>query len=353
MKRALGLCTLLFALGPLAGHCQSAPVDRAREVSDAITAGLLLLHESPEETLAPTRWDTGGTTISNEARLDLFRPAMEQANGGVYIGVGSVQNLTLAAWARSEFVYLMDFTRIVVANNQIHVALIKEAPTIEEYLALWSPARNADARAILERAYGQRPDFPFILNTLIQARPFFNAHVQAMTGVSRQYPVQLYFQDPELYARVRALALGDRIRPIKGNLLGDTTLIGIGNAVRQAGAVVRVLYLSNAEEYNDFRPYPAQFQANVRGLPVDQLSVVLRTMSIFEWTHPWAPGSELLMDKGFHYGAQPLGAFQNALAGPPTYVYELFRDCGQTDGVTGYTWIRACAAPVAENHSNP
>ena len=87
-----------------------------------------LFFGSPEETLKPTIWDTGDTTVTNEDRLEIYEPHIRGIGGGNF-GVGSIQNFTLAAWAKSEYIWLMDFTRIVVAANKIHIAFLKRLKT--------------------------------------------------------------------------------------------------------------------------------------------------------------------------------------------------------------------------------
>ena len=99
-----------------------------------------LFHSMGEENLKPTRWDQGSTTTTNEDRLDLYIPHIQNM-GGAYVGVGSIQNFTLAAWAKVEYLILMDFTRIVPAANKVHIAFLNAAKTPDEFKALWSKNR--------------------------------------------------------------------------------------------------------------------------------------------------------------------------------------------------------------------
>src|SRR5688500_16308575 len=58
---------------------------------------------------------------TSEGYLHVFRPYIEPL-GGAYVGIGSDQGLTLAAWARSERAWLMDYDPPVVHMNRIERA---------------------------------------------------------------------------------------------------------------------------------------------------------------------------------------------------------------------------------------
>src|SRR5690606_20452462 len=117
-----------------------------------------------------------------------------------------------------------------------------------------------------------------------------------------------------------------RIRALRGNLKGPTTLYGIGEAARKMGVPIRVFYPSNAEEYKLFRPYGPQFTKNLRNLPVDDRSLVLRTISIQRGRLPWADGWKGVSRVGFHYNTQKLSLFQDWLAADKNVnVYRMLR----------------------------
>ena len=68
----------------------------------------------------------------------------------------------------------------------------------------------------------------------------------------------------------------DRIRPMSGNLLDDEGLIAIGEAARALKTPIRLLYVSNAQEY---WKYPEQYRKNIAGLYFDEKSNVVHTLS--------------------------------------------------------------------------
>lgn len=279
------------------------------EDKDLFAKQIKIFISSPDENLKPTKWDYGGTTISNEDRLDLFRSHIENLRGG-YIGVGSTQNFTLAAWAKSEWIWLMDFTRIVVAVNKIHITFLKKSPTIKEFLQLWEWKNRKKAMAILKEEFKdlKKPQLNFILRTWYKARSYFKRRQAVLRSVTRKVKYKTWLMDEELYNYLRTLALQGRIRALGGDLNGKTTFFNIGKAAKEMKIPVRVLYFSNAEEYYPFRPYKTSFRNNIKNIPLDEKTRIIRTLSISKWYWPWAPESHHSNDRGFHYNVMPAKA---------------------------------------------
>jgi len=271
-----------------------------------------IFEASPAEKLVPTGWDAGSTTISNEARLELFRKVALNRGGG-YVGVGSTQNFVLAAWANAEWVWLMDFTRIVVDANRAHIAFIEVSPTAKAFMALWQPARKADGLRILRRRYAKAPGLAKIEHAYLTAAKFVTQRFGQLVGWAKQRHYDTWLTEPKLYGRIRRLALRGRIRALQGDLNGPRTLCGIGEAAKRMGVIIRILYPSNAEEYKVFRPYKWTFRRNVRNLPADARSLVLRTYTFSPSRLIWPKGWKGVSKVGFHYNAQPLGGFQHLL----------------------------------------
>ncbi len=291
---------------------------------------------SPEETLKPTRWDSGDTTVSNEARLELLTQHARDLGGG-YVGVGSDQNFVLAAWAKSEWIWMMDFTRIVVAANKVHLAFLREAATPEDFRKLWLKSHEKQALALIKASYETAPDYSFLVRAYRQARSFQTQRFAFMDRVTKARGYSIWLTDQAQYQHIRGLAQKRRIRPLGGDLNGTVTLRGIGEAARKMGVPIRIFYPSNAEEYTVFWPYKESFRANLRSLPVDERSVVLRTISIRRHKLPWAAGWEGVSRVGFHYNKQPLGAFQQWLAlEKPVNVFDML-SVGEIDGKNGFS----------------
>jgi hypothetical protein len=109
-----------------------------------------------------------------------------------------------------------------------------------------------------------------------------------------------WLSDPDKFAHMQALYETGRVRVMVGNLAGDKSLQTVAAACKELSIPVRLVYMSNAEEY--FKYVPA-FRDSIAALPADEKSVVLRTIYSKKWVHAdlWA------------YQAQPLLDFQQRL----------------------------------------
>lgn len=105
--------------------------------------------------------------------------------------------------------------------------------------------------------------------------------------------VPTYLTDQATYDFVRTLVRHGCVRPLLVDVLAKRGLVGIAAAAREVGLPIRTLYLSNAEEYWS---YTRQFRDNLRALPHDERSRVLRTLSSAE-------------NHDYRYVAQPLANF--------------------------------------------
>lgn len=263
-------------------------VAKAREAEAAIPEPSLdpiaraRLWSSPED--PPARSLAGATEglagqqylTGNEHHLEVFAEQLGRAHGGGYLGIGADQAYLLIGWADPELAWLADYDADVVAIHHVHLSFLRLAETPEQFLELWSRtgaeralARIADdphaslgdprARARLAELY--LGNLRIIHNRLEELRAMKTAN---------------YLDDQAIYDRLRALALADRMRPIVADLRGEVALRGIGEVARELGVELRVLYLSNAEEY--WRDYGQQWRANIEALPWADDAVILRTL---------------------------------------------------------------------------
>jgi len=93
---------------------------------------------------------------------------------------------------------------------------------------------------------------------------------------------------------------GGRLRAITADLTRRGAVRRIAGVARRFGVAMRVVYLSNAEEY--WERLPDEFRDNLAALPVDERSVVLRTL--LTWEH----------NRDYRYNAQPLPNYRRWLA---------------------------------------
>lgn len=259
-----------------------------------------------QEEIFPTRWDSGDTTITNEARLDLYYPFIKNL-GGVYIGVGSIQNFTLAAWAKAQSIYLLDFTKIVVLANKIHITFLKEAKSKEEYLSLFQKQNFSQGESILKKEFSEK-EFGELQKAYHITSAYFRQYLSQMPKIQKTSAYPVYFSEDSDFFYLQNLAKKGEIFSLAGNLNGEITLKSIAQDIKQKKMQVGILYLSNAEEY--FPKYQENFRQNILVLPVDEKSLLLRTLAIEKKNYPWAEGSDILTDRGFHYNLMSLKLFQ-------------------------------------------
>ncbi|WP_411821594.1 hypothetical protein [Leptospira sp. 'Mane'] len=292
------------------------------------------LREIQQETLVPTRWDVGNTTVSNEDRLDILIPYVKNT-GNVYIGVGSEQNLTIAAWAKSDFIYLMDFTTVVVSANEMMVFFLKESPTKEKFLYYYSKAGEEDAMKLLREKFPNPESYAKVYKKIIK---FVRKRHKTNLMLSELYHYKMFQTDDDQYEHIHTLAKEGKIFPVKGNLLGKITLQSIGTYLRKNDLSLGIIYFSNAEEYFY---YPDQFKDSILNLPMTDKSIVVRTLSVKKNTFPWSPGSDISTKIGFHYCVQKGLSFHEWL----TFVKSPFRslnimeDAGKVDSKLGFTYV--------------
>ncbi|WP_061248196.1 LIC_10091 family lipoprotein [Leptospira alstonii] len=299
-----------------------------------LVSKLATLKETPQETLVPTKWDVGDTTVSNEDRLDLLIPHVQNV-GNAYVGVGSEQNLTIAAWAKSDFIYLMDFTQIVVHANTITILFLKKGERKEDFIRLWGKEGEKEALELIQTSLADPEVYKKVYK---QASPFIRKRHKTNLMLSKKYNYKMFQTDDEQYSYIRKLAVEERILPVRGNLLGNTTLTGIGNTLKKIGHKVGIVYFSNAEEYF---AYPREFKSSILNLPIEGNSLVVRTISVRKDLFPWSPGSEISTDRGFHYCVQKISNFQKWLASdkPGLRSLQIMVEGGTVDKKNGITVV--------------
>ncbi len=244
--------------------------------------------------------------VSNEYRHDLWFADI-RGLGGAYVGVASDQNYTLIATARSEIAYLIDLDRQVVDLHAVYAALIAVAPDPTAFMALLdgrASARQA-ARAAILAGLAELPakDRNRALTFFEEQREQLAEYLQKV----RTIQAGSWLADPEAYAYIKAMFATGRIRVLQGNLLGKSSMASIAQSAGALGMTVKVLYLSNAEEYLF---YNDGFAANVRALPAASDSVVLRT--IHDRFEGWESSGD--GDGRWNYQVQGLLDFQARLA---------------------------------------
>jgi hypothetical protein len=248
---------------------------------------------------------------SNENRIDLFYDSIKNLGGG-YVGVGTDQNFTFIAWARSEYAYLMDFDPVVVGINRIHLHFIDISPDYKTFRNLWIPKDKRTSLKIIRDRFQKDPDYTTILKAYYIATGTRTwspvpERLRTLERLTRRHTLKTFVDQPADYDYIRTLVKQGRIRAVPGNLNGTKTLMSINDAVRSLGVPIRVLYTSNAEDY--FRSYTKEFRQNICDIPVDEKGILIRTCSV-RAKYMGFPEGELIPAKPYHYNVQPLKNMQ-------------------------------------------
>jgi hypothetical protein len=112
-----------------------------------------------------------------------------------------------------------------------------------------------------------------------------------------------------------------------GDLTGDASLQTIAAACKALDVPVKVLYMSNAEEY--FK-YTKQFRQNMRAQPVDDATMVLRTIYSKKWEHAdlWAYQIQPMSDFLARLAQGAKAASRNPMLHYAQWAHELEKDTG-------------------------
>jgi hypothetical protein len=259
--------------------------------------------------------------------------------GGSYLGVGPDQNFSYIARVRPAVAVIVDIRRDNLLQQLLFKALFELSADRLEYLALLTgrplPAArdaaqsvegivayldatpmSADAfedahRRVAERIRGY--GVPIAANEWQTIRRFHNAFAEQGLGLRFEtfgrapqpyYPDlrQLilerdldgrqasYLASDSAFQFVRSLQLRNLVIPAVGDLAGGQALPAIARFFRDRGQSVSAYYISNVDYYVAEEGKLDAFMANVKRLPIDEKSVIIR--SVFRGPVPIGrPGS--------------------------------------------------------------
>lgn len=240
--------------------------------------------------------------VGNEWALDAFLPAIAGLGGG-YVGVGPDQAYLFIGWQRPEFAWLIDYDSKVMRVHAMYRAVFEIAETRKEFLAAFESS-GADR---MSKLFAEHED-DRMRRLYRNNRDMFRWRLRTVERHLKRRGVASWLTDDATYTFVRDMVLGDRVRPLRVNLNEAAGMAGIADAARRLGVPIRVVYLSNAEEYWD--TYAEQFERNLAALPRDEQSLVLRTRLVWH------------INRDYVYNAQSLENFLGWLAVPQTHTLE-------------------------------
>lgn len=236
----------------------------------------------------------------NEKSLFAFHRAIAGVGGG-YVGVGSDQAYLFIGWARPQLAWLTDYDPDVVRIHRVHRAFFLAFADPESFLAAWSKEGTAQAVAALE-AHCDPDELDALRRLYFRHRVYIHRRLSAIKRTLQRRRLPSYLEDPSEYLYVRRMLEQERIRPMLVNLLDGPGLTGVAEASHVLDVPIRVLYLSNAEEY--WERYPDNYRASIAGFRIDERAVLLRTLLIWD------------INQDYRYNVQPLRNYQEWLTAP-------------------------------------
>lgn len=237
----------------------------------------------------------------DEATPHVWQPHVQGLGGG-YLGVGSDQAYLLMGWQRAELVWLIDYDPMVLDMHRIYQAFFAAAPTTKDFAALWQPgSRDAALQAIAQAHSADPKQVKRLQKLYASVRGRVQQRLRQVQKRAAAAKIATYLDNEEIYSHIRDLWSGGRVRLMVVNLFGDKGLSGIAQTAQAMGVNLRIVYLSNAEEY---WTYSKQYRANLRALPFDEKTLIVRTLSSWQG------------NLDYRYNVQPGLLYQGWLAKP-------------------------------------
>ncbi|MXY97233.1 MAG: hypothetical protein F4Z29_05675 [Gemmatimonadetes bacterium] len=303
---------------------------------------------SPERyaALVDTLSEPGGffdsdNIVSNEAGYLHVKHALKRlgVEGGVYIGVGPDQNFTYIAQVRPRYAFILDIRRDNLVEHLLYKAVFALAASPAEFLSiLFSKplprAGFADGQPTIDAlvTYFDRTDGdedlfhrnldrvqaqistyrvlsgdPETLRVSELYRSFFEQHLDLrweyrsdgdrgisfiayrtfLLGRDLEGAYGNFLASDEDYRFIRDMQARNAIIPVTGDFAGSHALRAIGDFIRGRGDRISAFYLSNVEYYLHPDGRLDEFADNVRYLPTDARSVLIRAfVNLRQRAHP-------------------------------------------------------------------
>ncbi len=260
---------------------------------------------------------------------------------GVYVGVGPNQNFTYIATIRPRIAFVIDIRRDNMLEHLLFKILMEKAESRQEYLSLLTGRpipgpplpHTADIAAIVDYLEMSVPNPRFFNEQLdhvldvLSSWDDLNLTVTDLSDIERIYG-EFYRQgldikydswrsfffpslrdflletdldrnyrnwlaSEESYDFVRDMHRRNLIVPAIGDFAGEHTFRSLGSLLTERGETVTALYVSNVEFYLFRQRKWLRFVDNVRHLPIDDRSVLIRAYANLHRPHPEMIGNHI------------------------------------------------------------
>ncbi|MCB1160733.1 MAG: hypothetical protein KDK45_24745, partial [Leptospiraceae bacterium] len=211
----------------------------------------------------------------NERRNWLFASYIKNL-GGAYVGVASDANYSYIAHAKSEYAWLFDFDINIVLLHKILKIFILKNEKPEGFISMFRPEREKASLWILKQAYKADKNLNRILAIYKKYRQVLYPYYLAANRKDALFKDFGWLRTDESYQYIRQMYQNGRMVILSGDMLKEKTMRSIGNTARKMSINVRVYYPSNVEVFWSFNE---AYKKNVLGLPFDDKSVIISTLS--------------------------------------------------------------------------
>ena len=337
MIRALRLDALLIALCISSASLLSGQSSEQSRGASISAAEFSRLSQSMSEKGGFFQSDN---LISNETSYLHIVPKLKQLGigGGAYLGVGPEQNFTYIAKLHPSIAFIVDIRREAIIQHLMYKALFHLAKDRAEFLSLLVSkplsANRAEAKGTLidlmnylYQASSSRDQFNKNLNIVRQTIehdfqfPLTSEDLQTLSSVYYafwRYNLAIawgpgfpnlgdmiletdldgkqgnFLISEDDYQFVRNLQELNRVIPVVGDFGGTKALAAVAHYLTENGYTVSAFYTSNVEEYLYQGDSFTVFVENVRKLPADSKSVIIRSVK-GSFGHPAAvPGYRMV-----------------------------------------------------------
>ena len=271
--------------------------------------------------------------VSNEQYLQYVIPDLIKRvpAGGVYLGVGPEQNFTYIAATKPKMVFITDIRRGNLCMHLMYKAIFELSKDRADFLELLfnkrRPAGLSEKSTAHDLSYAfwdvttsaedvYRANLKRIQNHLTQTRHLplsqddlagieyiyshfwwdgmvinYNSSNPSANGRANNMATYgdlmlltdaqgiswYYLNSEESYRTLKDLEERNLLVPVVGNFAGPKALRAVGKYVRDHGATVSAMYLSNVEQYLTQDGIWNSFCANVASMPLDAKSTFIRS----------------------------------------------------------------------------
>jgi hypothetical protein len=276
--------------------------------------------------------------ISNEASYLQVLGGLRslRVRDGVYLGVGPEQNFTYIAKTRPHVAFILDIRRqnllfhwlfkslFEMSRNRAEFvsflfckpmpagALLNKKTDVERLLALFEPIPpdpelfrknlaltesrirrthhfplNAADTKVIRDIYKEFFDYQFEIRFRSYGRPVYHFY-PSFKEIALEKDLEgqwgNYLNSEEDFQFLKRMQERNLIIPVVGDFAGPKAVRSIGAYIREMGETVSVFYVSNVEFYLLQNGVFAQYGENLKLLPLDEKSLLIR--AYFRFPHP-------------------------------------------------------------------